>query len=215
MRGPFRLSPPVANPARAKFLRETVRQDQLTLSRGASGGNRKRRVPIDVSIEPGAWEHVPAARRCHRRCLAAALERHEQDRPRRTVRRVTFCSTTTTAFVTSAKDRTLTAVPPERCGARPRPWLSSPAMTAIRPPTPPRASLRARRRQGQANPKPNPDPEPNPDASPMPMRVQCPMPASSLNIEFECPNELASSMPNAQRPSRSAVGARARRRCTP
>ena len=157
MRGPFRLSPPVANPARAKFLRETVRQDQLTLSRGASGGNRKRRVPIDVSIEPGACEHVPAARRCHRRCLAAALERHEQDRRRRTVRRVTFSSTTTTAFVTSAKDRTLTAVPPERCGARPRPWLS-----------PPSASLRARRRQGQANPKPNPDPGPNPDPNPDP-----------------------------------------------
>ena len=165
MRGPFRLSPPVANPARAKFLRETVRQDQLTLSRGASGGNRKRRVPIDVSIEPGACEHVPAARRCHRRCLAAALERHEQDRRRRTVRRVTFSSTTTTAFVTSAKDRTLTAVPPERCGARPRPWLSAPS-ASLRPSSP--RSGEPPKPNPNPNPNPNPDLDPNPNPSPSP-----------------------------------------------
>ena len=49
------------------------RSSSVVLAAAAASGN----VPKEVAIEPGAFEHVPAARRSRRRGLAAALERRE------------------------------------------------------------------------------------------------------------------------------------------
>ena len=66
----------LANRARAAE-RGTVLRDHRSSSVVLAAAAASVNVPKEVAIEPGALEHVTAARRSHRRGLAALLERRE------------------------------------------------------------------------------------------------------------------------------------------
>ena len=68
----------LANRARATE-RGTVLRDHRSSSVVLAAAAASVNVPKEVAIEPGPLEHVTAARRSHRRGLAAPLERREHE----------------------------------------------------------------------------------------------------------------------------------------